>query len=408
MTAPLPVHSIGLSQPLIFFILLASNTGSTMVDQDALMAALVEARALDTTYSGPKTHSLILPPTRLGLGNPARERIARGLLDYTNAGELFGLLMPCGDARAETFDVELAASWLVGEARRRPASEVVADFAEFLDRREVEGLKVNLIHGLQIAATVELGASLRLEPFADLPNSWQKDLFAQRHEFERQGFDRLGEPVALTSRFPVSPGLTNRQDKATFERLSREDVERQSLMNAVPLLLTILGHGAPVVSGCWSQVTGRGVPSLGSHEYAMGLEDLGLMARAPLRVDPAEAQKLIIDFVALPQTSRTRLQVPLRHLNRSRRQYTPEAAAIDLRTALEALLAPAAGPEITFRVSLLGAWMLGRGDIEERQRIYHRLRKAYGMGSQAVHKGKSKKTTHERLSGKFNLMRLLS
>ena len=71
MTAPLPVHSIGLSQPLIFFILLASNTGSTMVDQDALIAALVEARALDTTYSGPKTHSLILPPTRLGPGNPA-------------------------------------------------------------------------------------------------------------------------------------------------------------------------------------------------------------------------------------------------------------------------------------------------------------------------------------------------
>jgi hypothetical protein len=65
-----------------------------MVDQDALIAALVEARALDTTYSGPTTHSLILPPHRLGLENPARERIARGLVDYTNAGELFGLLMP--------------------------------------------------------------------------------------------------------------------------------------------------------------------------------------------------------------------------------------------------------------------------------------------------------------------------
>lgn len=161
-------------------------------------------------------------------------------------------------------------------------------------------------------------------------------------------------------------------------------------MDAVPLLLTILGHGAPVVSGCWSQVTGRGVPSLGSHEYAMGLEDLGVMARAPLQIDPAEAQKLTSDFLALSQISRTRLQVPLRHLNRSRRQYTPEAAAIDLRTALEALLASDAGPELTFRVSLLGAWMLGRGDIEERQRIYHRLRKAYGMGSQAVHKGKIK------------------
>lgn len=165
-----------------------------MLDHDALIAALVEALALDTTNYGPKTHSLILPPPRLGLENPARERIASGLLKYTSAGELFGLLMPCGDGKAEIFDLELAASWLVGEARRRPASEVVADFAYFLDRREVEGLKVNLIHGLQIAATFELGASLRLEPFADVPNSWQKDLFAQRREVERQGFDRLGEP----------------------------------------------------------------------------------------------------------------------------------------------------------------------------------------------------------------------
>jgi hypothetical protein len=65
------------------------------------------------------------------------------------------------------------------------------------------------------------------------------------------------------------------------------------------------------------------------------------------------------------------------------------AAAVDLRTALEALLVPDAGQEIAFKVALFGAWMLGK-DVEERQRVYHRFLRAYNMGSQAVHSGKIK------------------
>jgi len=44
----------------------------------------------------------------------------------------------------------------------------------------------------------------------------------------------------------------------------------KTLMDALPLF-TLLGDGAPVASGSWSQVTGSGVPSLGSPGYATGL-----------------------------------------------------------------------------------------------------------------------------------------
>jgi len=314
----------------------------------------------------------------------------QGLIDHSNSAGFFRLLMPCGDGTAEIFDLDMAAAWLVWEANRRPASEVVVDFAYFLDHREVEGLKVELIHGLQIESSIDLGASLRLETFATLPASWQKNVFAQRGEFERYDFRRLGDPVALTIRFPISPGLANPGDQSTFDKHKREDAERQLLMDAIPPLLTLLGHGAPVASGSWSQVTGRGVPALGSPALATGFENLGAMAyRPPIQIDPVKAQTLVGQFLELPQISRTRLGVPLRHLNRSRRQYTAEDAATDLRTALEALLVPDAGQEITFKVSLLGAWMLGN-DHEERKRAYYRLKKAYGMGSQAVHGGKIK------------------
>jgi hypothetical protein len=109
----------------------------------------------------------------------------------------------------------------------------------------------------------------------------------------------------------------------------------------------------------------------------------------PTQVDATEVQGLISQFLNLWESSQMRLGVPLRHLNRSRRQYTVDAAAVDLRTALEALLVPDAGQEITFKVALFGAWMLGK-DLEESQRVYHRLQRAYKMGSQAVHSGKIK------------------
>ena len=366
-----------------------------MVDHDALTVAVTEASALDPTYAGP-IGNFLLPSPPFGLARDALHRMVRGLVGHSNAQELFGLLLPCGDGTAETFDLETISAWFVWEAKRRPASEVVADFGYFLDHREAEGLKVELIHGLKIETAIDLGTSLRLEPFCELPPSWQKNMLARQREFGRYGIDRLSDPVALTIRFPISPSLANRDDERTFERHKKENAERQSLMNLVPLLLTLLGDGAPVASESWSQVTGRGVPSLGSPGYAWGFEDLGLMAhRPPTQIEPAEAQDLTREFLSLPEKSRTRLEIPLRHLNRSRRQFTPEAAAIDLRTALEALLVPDAGQEFTFKVSLFGAWMLGN-DYEQRQKAFTRLNKAYGLGSQAVHGGKFRGNTDRR------------
>jgi hypothetical protein len=331
-----------------------------MVDHDALTAAVIEAFELDPLYSGP--HSL-LRDRGFGLSPAARDRIAQALVDHTDVGALTGNLIPCGNGLAETFDFELIAAWLVGEARRRQPAQVVEDFAYFLEHRELEGLKVEIVYGVKLEASIDLGASLKLEPFDDLPLSWQKELIKLRRHLEYRWFDRyFGDPVALTMRFALSPALASPNDQSAFEKHKREDTKRQSVMDAIPPLLTLLGHGAPVAAESWCQAKGRGVPALGPPGFATGFENLGLMAhRPPIHIDPTGAQTLVEQFLELPQSSQRRLGVPLVHLNHSRRQYTVEAAAIDLRTALEALLVPDAGPELTFKVSLLGAWMMGDG-----------------------------------------------
>lgn len=358
-----------------------------MLDHDAICAAVAEACAMHPECAGPDGSSWPRPPT-FALAPEARDRIGEALLNHSNVSNLFGFLLPIGDGGAQIFDLERIASWLVWEAKKRCVSDVVTDFDYFLKHREVEGLRIYLLHGLRTETRIPLGGSLWLEPFTSLPDSWQKRLFSRRQEFKVVGTDRLGDPVALVARFPVLPGLTDRQDRAAFEKHACDSANRSALMQDIPYLFTLLDNSAPVVSGIWSQITGRGVPFLRSDEYAMGVEDLGEMAfLPPTKLEPTEVQALVSDYMALSEKARARLKIPLRQLNRSKRQFTDEAAAIDLRTALEALLLPDDKQEITFKVSLFGAWMLGR-DYEERKRAFYRLKKAYALGSQAVHSGR--------------------
>jgi hypothetical protein len=366
------------------------NAVSPMLDHDALTAAINEARELDDRFPHPSIPGL-LERANFPISDAARVRILRGVLDHTSASELFGMSIPSGDGEtAETFDIDLVARWLIWEAKRRSASEVASDFAYFLTHRKTEGLKIELLHGLQISAPIDLEGSLRLEPFSELPRSWQATAFAQRLELERShNTGRLGGPVALIMRFPIRPSLVKPDEQSVFERHKRDDAKRRSLMDAVVPVFTFVGDSAPVVSGSWYQATGRGVPSFGPPLFT-GFEDLGIMGfKSPIQVIAAEVKQLTSLFLALSDKSRKRLGVPLRNLNRSRRQYTLDAAAIDLRTALEALLVPAAGQEITFKIALFGAWMLGNND-EERQHAFDRLTEAYRLGSKAVHGGSIK------------------
>lgn len=66
---------------------------------------------------------------------------------------------------------------------------------------------------------------------------------------------------------------------------------------------------------------------------------------------------------------------------------------IDLRIALESLfLPPPPDQELKFRLTITGAWMIGR-DGSDRQQVYKTLRQAYDLGSKAVHRGDVKRNS---------------
>lgn len=108
-----------------------------------------------------------------------------------------------------------------------------------------------------------------------------------------------------------------------------------------------------------------------------------------------------------PASSRT-LQLAVQRWMKSRATFDPVDQSIDVRVALEALFCQGEGnAELSLRLALRGAWYMG-SDGPERRQYFDTLRKAYRMGSRAVHAGdinEAAPTVPQLLSESRNLCR---
>ncbi|WP_415882528.1 hypothetical protein [Neptuniibacter sp. QD34_54] len=100
-------------------------------------------------------------------------------------------------------------------------------------------------------------------------------------------------------------------------------------------------------------------------------------------------------FVSLDDNRQKHLRVPLKKLNSYATTQDPVESAINLRTALEALfLDKEAKQELSHRLATRAALLVG-DNYESRKEIYNVVKKAYNMGSMAVHEGRVKGNPRE-------------
>jgi hypothetical protein len=92
-------------------------------------------------------------------------------------------------------------------------------------------------------------------------------------------------------------------------------------------------------------------------------------------------------FALDPQKRNKILRIPLDRLGRAGSERDFADRAIDLGIALESLLLSDNDPaELSFRLSLRGAWLIGKNEAE-RLEIQRSLKKLYDLRSRAVHSG---------------------
>ena len=93
-----------------------------------------------------------------------------------------------------------------------------------------------------------------------------------------------------------------------------------------------------------------------------------------------------------------------RWVNSKQQESSLRDKLIELRVALEVLFLDNAQGESRFRLAMHGAWLLG-ASVEERDRYYDALLRAYGAGSTAVHGGEVSAKHKEQLTAGQELCR---
>lgn len=101
-----------------------------------------------------------------------------------------------------------------------------------------------------------------------------------------------------------------------------------------------------------------------------------------------ESKRLYEALMDFNAREREKLQIAINRWIYSHRRsiYDVASRIIDIGIALECLYLRDTGPELRYRLSLLGAWYLGE-DRKERETISKQLKDAYNLRSRAVHEG---------------------
>lgn len=192
--------------------------------------------------------------------------------------------------------------------------------------------------------------------------------------------DRTGGPIVRRSE-DAEPGAGGSYVPVSPHQLSTEI--------AISALSLTVNH--PILEICsWHWYDAKVQALLGySNELALD-QNMGgpqLMPRRLMGADDAQLARYIHEGLA-QQGVFEKLRVPIQRWRRSKAARNGVDLAIDLRIALESLfLDEGNNAELGFRLALRAAWYLGV-EGEERTAAFDALRKAYTIGSKAVHTGK--------------------
>jgi hypothetical protein len=276
-------------------------------------------------------------------------------------------------SRISTGNIEAATDWLEKVLQTSTAKAAV----------------VKALYGVHCTERILLTDAIELIPFDDLPDSPQK---------------RMLQPV-LSSYDPLGYALRRRSPSAALLRtgqveqflISDPNVEiglswGDELDDALRIL-GLVSHGVPLDAGNWTQFDDS---DLQAAAYGQGLMRRGIEFHPdwydylqPKVLTAGQVDGRVQQFLALAESDRDRMRILLDRLIRSKQHHHVGNRAIDLAIAFEVLLLKNENEELTHRISLRAARLLG-GDLIIRRRNRAYIRALYKIRSDMVHTGRVK------------------
>jgi hypothetical protein len=248
-----------------------------------------------------------------------------------------------------------------------------------IDRAELR--MIAAIHGVEVQRPVDLANGVSLLPIAAAPDSPNLRMLARRYQVNHFAM------MDIASTMPPAIAVLN---MGTIAGSADLEAGKQIHENAYASLLdaaralTLSDRGAAVVGNSWTDFVDT---SLTSAEFGR----MWMSARfegSPSQMLPEKIDGNVLAwatrYLRLEKQRRRSIDVALDRLNVARRRRTPGDQAIDSGICLEALLGDENSQELTYKLQLRAALLLGTS-LPERQEIRKAVRDLYALRSKVVH-----------------------
>ena len=270
--------------------------------------------------------------------------------------------------------------------------ETVKHFRAYVEKNSAPVIAVMAVSGVRVDQEVQLGPDIRLVPMASLPPSIQRGAALGQPISRVTGSDGP-IPSALTTELEYGPIFYRPAEGGIPSEEARLRVSTAiDALGQARCLLSLLGPRAAyrqswIQPKSWLTSLGLGTGSLISLDNFFGTD---------AAIDVMAVEKLAASYFKIDGKLRhAALRIPLDRLDRANGFRDLADTAIDLGIAFEALLLHdlnnSERGELSFRLSLRGAWLLGRDEIERRD-VKRVLRDIYDLRSRAVHSGMVERT----------------
>lgn len=249
---------------------------------------------------------------------------------------------------------------------------------------------VGQVNGLHVEEACTFSNGVRLLPFSALPDSPNSSIL-------KQG-SMLGPGQGLPSAITFELSAITNEDSETGQRRYMEIAD---LMRRMMHAYTLAGNASPIVSETWVEFIDRDLEAAQiGRSWQMNMTD-GVRPDFGHTVT-SEAIDWVEKYLGPPEEIMKACDVSLARLNVASRRISPGDKALDGSICLEALLSGRGRGDLTHKLAVRTALLLGKS-VAEREAISKRVRKFYELRSAVVHGGAGKNQDFERTTANDGL-----
>ncbi len=305
------------------------------------------------------------------------------LLDALRADEEIGAnydsamhVLGNGSSRHE---LDGLAWWLLGRTQTVGSKAAVADVFRYLREPTFEAFAVLLLTGLHIHEDHNLGHGVAIASPGTIPTD------RMRRAVWNNQFDALPLPeVTAALVMPLNlPRIIG--DPA---EPGRHDVDTCTLEDARLCLAMCRSKGCGVQGIATTIVAADSVPIFGGTSWTLHNFKPPSLCSPLIPLEARLAEQVFDDFMALDDSDKALLRLPMSKLNNAAASLDPVDRAVGLRTALECLfLNRDEKTEMVYRLSLRVA-LYTEDTVAGRRVTQATIKDAYNVSSTAVHTGR--------------------